>query len=556
MPRLRLGSLPSTVGPLAIYTVLSVAYFGRALLHGDRDFVGQTYDPQLFIWSLGWWPHAVLDGGNPFVTHAMWPATGVNLAWVTSVPGLAFVAAPLTLTAGPVTSYNVLAVALPALAAWTAFLLCRYLSGSWWPSLAGGYLFGFSSYMLGQTRGHMHMTAVLLVPLVALVVLKYVHGRVSRRGLALWLGLLLGAQFWLSTELFATVTLVLAGSMLVAYLVVPDVRARLRDAVAPIVGAYVIGCLVSAPLLVYALLDFNAGAINDPALFPADLLNVVVPTEVTHVGGGRALELSRRFLGNSLENGAYLGLPLLVIVGWFAWQNRSRPSSRLLVVLLACGIVASLGVALRVGGDRVVPLPWALVVDLPGLGHVLPVRFSMYVSLAAAVVAALWAASPRPAAWVRTALLAGAVVALLPAVQRDLWQTTPMRPSFFADDTYRVCFRPDETVFIPAAAGKEATLWQVESGYRFRLANGSLSPELPKKSPDLEAAYAVLNDAIPEGGGQRVVRLARALGSTVILLDPEDVSKWAPALREAGVRGFERGGIWLYPLRPLPASCT
>jgi hypothetical protein len=555
MRRPGLASLFSTVGPLAIYALLSVAYFGRALLHGDRDFVGETYDPQLFIWSLGWWPHAVLDGENPFVTHAMWPATGINLAWVTSIPGLAFVAAPLTLVAGPVISYNVLAVALPALAAWTAFLLCRDLSGSWWPSLAGGYLFGFSSYMLAHTLGHLNLTSVLLVPLVALVVVRYVHARIGRRGLALWLGLLLGAQFWLSTEVFATLTVALVGSMLVAYLVVPDMRARLRSSVVPIVGAYAIGCLVAGPLLVYALLDFNSGSINDPALFAADLLNLVVPTEVTQLSGERALSLSRRFLGNSFENGAYLGLPLLVIIGWFAWQNRSRPSSRLLVVLLALGILASLGVALRVAGERVAPLPWALATEIPGLGHVLPVRFSMYVSLAAAVVAALWAASPRPAAWVRTALMAAAVVALVPALQRGLWQTTPTRPSFFADGTYRSCFRPDETVFVPAAAGKETTLWQVESGYRFRLANGSIGPVLPSEAPDREAAYAVLNDRIPEGGGQRVVRLARALGSTVILLDAEDVAKWAPAFREAGLQGLERGGVWLYPLRPFPSSC-
>ena len=72
------------------------------------------------------------------------------------------------------------AILLPALAAWTAFLLCRHLTGSFWPSFAGGYLFGFSSYMLGQELGHLHMTAVFLVPLAALVVLRFLEGALGR----------------------------------------------------------------------------------------------------------------------------------------------------------------------------------------------------------------------------------------------------------------------------------------------------------------------------------------------------------------------------------------
>ena len=53
---------------------------------------------------------------------------------------------------------------------------------SFWPSLAGGYLFGFSSYMLGQEEGHLHMTAVALLPLVALVLLRHLRGDLTAAG--------------------------------------------------------------------------------------------------------------------------------------------------------------------------------------------------------------------------------------------------------------------------------------------------------------------------------------------------------------------------------------
>jgi hypothetical protein len=547
----------STVGPLAIYAVLSLAFFGRPLLrHGDRDYLGShPYDPQLFIWMLGWWPHAILNLENPIVTHALWPVTGVNLAWVTSVPGLALLAAPVTVLAGPTLAYNALTVALPALAAWTAFLLCRYLTGSWWASLAGGYLFGFSSYMLGHmTAGHPNLTSVFLVPLVALTVVQYVHMKIGPRALTLRLGLLLGAQVYLSTEVFATLTVSLVTSLVVAFALVPEARVRLRSAVRPLLAAFALAVVAAAPILWYALSDFRTGSITPPAHFPADLLNVVVPTEATFASSDRTRALSQEFLGSVAENGAYLGVPLLVVLGWFAWQRRRRPASRLLVVLLALGVVAELGLALHVSGERVMPLPWALTEELPGLNNVLPVRFSMYVALAAAVAAALWAASPRPSPWVHAALVAAAVVSLVPAVSRDLWHATPTRPAFFADDLHRACFRPDENVFLVNPAGVDATLWQAEAGYRFRLANGSTNP-FPKGIPDPEVADAVNRNTVPSGGGAAVVRHARGLEATVILLDSEHVGLWGPVLEDAGLRSVEKGGVWLYHLRPALPSC-
>ena len=547
----------STVGPLGIYALLSLAFFGRPLLQGDRDYVGShDHDPQIFIWSFGWWPHAILNGENPIVSHAMWPVTGVNLAWVAGAPGLAFLVAPVTLVAGPALAFNVAAVALPALAAWTAFLLCRYLTGNWWASLAGGYLFGFSSYMLAHTTSHLHMTSVFLVPLVALTVLQYVHARIGPRGLALRLGLLLGAQVYLSTEVFATLTVSLVTSLVVAFVVVPD--ARTAPAQRGASGARRVrrrlrrrrpDPLVRAHGLSHQL-DQRPRALSSR------------PSQRRRPDGAdvrerRPRERARRatFSATSPRTARTSVFRCLSCSAGSRGRGAAQPAGRMIVVLLALGIVAELGVALHVAGDRLIALPWALAAELPGFNNVLPVRFSMYVALAAAAAAALWAASPRPSRWVRTALVAAAVVSLLPAASRDFWSRTPTRPSFFVDDTYRTCFRPDENVFIPDATGMDATLWQAESGYRFRLANGSLSPELPEGTPDPDVGFAVLYGSVPEGGGGAVVRFARAIEATVILLDAEHVYRWGPVLEEAGLEPVANGGVWLYHLGPVPPAC-
>ncbi len=106
-----------------------------------------------------------------------------------SAPGLALAFSPLTVLVGPIVSYNVAGILLPALSAWTGYLLCRYLTRSTWASLVGGYLFGFSTANLRQiSPGNVNLSAVFLFPLVALVVLKYLRRELSGRGLAWRLG--------------------------------------------------------------------------------------------------------------------------------------------------------------------------------------------------------------------------------------------------------------------------------------------------------------------------------------------------------------------------------
>src|ERR1700730_9484649 len=167
LPRLRSGDAQvgrNTFAVLLGYAFVSFLLFGlHPLIQPGRQYIGDSDDPQIPIWSFAWWPHAIAHGLNPFVTHAVWAPHGVNLAWVNTVPPLALLFAPLTWAFGPVNSYNIAVVLLPAVAAWTAFLLCRHLTGRLWPSIVGGYLFGFSSYMLGHVSGQPQLTGVFCI---------------------------------------------------------------------------------------------------------------------------------------------------------------------------------------------------------------------------------------------------------------------------------------------------------------------------------------------------------------------------------------------------------
>jgi hypothetical protein len=527
------------------YAAVSFLYFGlRVLPHPGRELIGFGGDPQIFVWSLGWWPHAVLHGDNPFLTHAVWAPEGVNLAWTTSVPGLALLFAPVTLAFGPVVAYNLAAVLLPAAAASTAYLLCRHLTGAFWPSLAGGYVFGFSAYMLGQQLGHMHMTAVFLMPLVALVVLRFVEGELTGRGLSWRLGALLGFQAWLSTELLLTVTTALVVALVVAFATVRALRPRLVALLRPLLGAALVAALVAGPLLAYAAGHFESKSINRPRDFDADLLNFAVPTRLMQVARHWAPGIADHFLGNDAERGAYLGLPLLAIVVWFAVRERHRPGARFLVAAFALAAVSSLGTSLRVEGHRVVTLPWAAVAAVPPFNNVLPVRLSLFTSLAVAAIFALWLR--RTGGWAAAVLAVLAVAAILPTVRLGIWSTTPQRVAFFSDGLYRTCLAPDDVVFVvPFAGAGDSTLWQAEAGYDFAMAGGYLRPAPPWSYLRYPAVGILHFEGSPPPSAD-LRQLFAAKGVTRVVVTREAAREWRASL---GWLGSPRsiGGVLVYP---------
>ena len=537
-----------------VYLAVSFAYFGVPVLHHfRRDLVGGGSDPQLFVWSLGWWPHAVLHGQNPFVTHLLWAPHGSNLAWATSVPGLAALLAPVTLTAGPVAAYNVAAILMPALAATTAFMLCRHVTRSFWPSLAGGYLFGFSSYVLGHELAHLHATSIFLVPLAALFVLRFLEEQIGARGLIVRLGLLLALQLSFGTEVFFTLSLCLAAGLVLGLLVVPAKRRRLGRALLPIAGAYGVCAVIVSPLLYYAATGYQ-GVITPTTHNPADLVTFGFPTGLTAIGGSLAQHFVPSLPPVSAENGQYLGLPTLAIIVLFAISRLRRPGSRFLVLALLLAGLATLGSELRVRDHALSPLPWRLVRALPFFDNVIPARFALYTSLVACLIVAIWAASPTASRALRILLTVLAVAVIVPNVWKGIWHEHPQRPVFFTAKLDRLCLLPGENVLVlPPPFRNQALLWQAESGYRFGLVDGALNDAVPHGLTGRAVMLQLIDNNVPPRGARDVIAAALSHDAGAILVPPGG-EQWT-SLLDPVLKGREIGGLTLYSLAPAPPSC-
>jgi hypothetical protein len=539
-----------------VYGLLAFVYLGlRLVVEGGSRFLGSGDDPKAFIWSFGWWPHAILHGENPFVTHSIWAPSGLNLVWATSVPGLALLFSPVTLLAGPVAAYDVAGVLLPALAAWAAFLLCRYLTRSFWPSFVGGYVFGFSSYMLGQEQGHFHLSAVFVLPLVALVALRYVRNEMDGRAAALRLGPLLGFELLVSTEVSFTLALALMIGMTLAWVFVAERRRRIAALAVPLAAGYAFAALLTAPFVYYALAGFRSVTLSEPWLYVTDLLNFVVPTRISFASLGWAHSISALFPGNDAERGAYLGLPALLIVALFARKGIRTPSGRFLLAALAVAVVASLGPRLTVAGRESIELPWSLVAGWPLFDNVLTERLVLYVSLAAAVIVALWtAAQPNGLGrWLLPALL---LIAIAPNPAADVWATRYSVPAFFTSRTYTSCLDSGETILpLPGITANEALTWQAAAGYRFRMtAGGMLAPVVPSEFAADGFATQDWQLTAP-GDVPEMEAFIKAHGVTTAVADQTMAPLWEPVLdRIATPRPL--GGVLVWQVSGTPASCV
>ena len=458
------------------YSALAFAYFGwRLLPHPGRVVFGAAGNGAIYIWSFGWWAHAIGNWTNPLFSHALYAPIGVNIAWTPSAPGLALAFAPLTAIVGPVASYNVAGFLMPVLAAWTGYLLCRQLTPSMWAALVGGYLFGFSTAELRQVEpGNVNLSSVFLFPLVALVVLRHLRGQLSGRGLACRLGFLLAFQLTLSTEFAFFLTVALIVALALALWFIRDQRSQVCSALAPIAAGYFLAALFAAPFVYYLLFDFESGRVApDVQQWGTDALAGVVPPPWLALSGTDPFGLSSHVSSRS----AYIGFPTIAILVLFAISSRRTPGTRFLLAAFAVAFVATLGATLQVYGHTLFRFPWRTAANsIPGLSDALPFRLAIVEELVAAVIVSIWIAQTKGRVFRRPYVLPVlAVAALVPALGSNFVPTRLPELAFFTDGLFKQCVKPGNTLVI-YPGGSDALIWQTQAGFAFNLAEGGLQP--------------------------------------------------------------------------------
>jgi hypothetical protein len=548
-----LGSL----GAIVIYLAAAHLLVGRGLLGNFTGrFVssGAVRDPSIMIWCLAWLPHALANHLNLFRTDAVWFPVGINLAWVPTIPVAAMLTWPITRAFGPVASFNALSfLALPA-CAFSAFLLCRDMTGRTRASIVGGYVFGFSPYFLGQLQSHLFLLFAFPIPLAAMLTARLLEGRIGRRVFAPLMAVLLALQMGLSQELFATMTAVGIVTMLIGFAIGPEHwRVAVRNAAAPLAMSFALAALVASPYLYYIFaFGMPQGAINAAAGASIDPLNFLIPTQANWFGAHARVEAIASRFGYLSEAGAWIAWPLLAIIVLYTRARWCKPLGKTLIVTMVLLAIASLGWRLHIAGHELFGLPWKIVSHLPIMKSALPGRLTMYIFLILGVMTAVVLASPELPRPARYALTLAIAIFMLPNLDYRFWTKPVDLPAFFTDGFYAGYLHRDEVALIlPFENRGDSMLWQADADFYFKMAGGYTGPGIIdqfQQWPAVNALYwgGEIDDPTMQLGAFMAAHNVRA----VIVEDMRagELAPILPQLSGISLSPTRIGGVVVYPI--------
>lgn len=472
---------------LLVYSIISIVVFAGVWANPAGAWIGDNKDPKLFIWYLGWIPHQLSQGQSPLFTDYLSYPAGVNLMWNTSLVFPALVLWPVTSIFGPIVAYNLLMTAAAALSAWLGFLAARRFVEHSLMCVFAGFLYGFSPGMMAQATGHPHAMIGLFPPIALilaheLLVLQRFPAALMG-GLA---GLAAALQLLTGEEVLATTALIAAlGVALLAFLKWRSVAEKLPYAMKGIGAAVLTFVILAAyPLAVQFLGPQRVfGNVQAQDVYVSDLLAFVVPNHVWLHNSATA-EIVTHFTGNSTEDNAYVGFPLLVLFVWglvASWRRLSFRWAGLLTLTIA---ILSLGPHLHVyGQSTALWLPWVVVARLPLMGSADPSRLMLVAFLGIGIAVGSLMSTRLRHLGSSTLLVVGfaAVVPAIPATS-----TMASVPIFFQQGGGVQSIPAGSVALITPFSSRQSTdamYWQTVAQYRFRMPEGDAFTPGPYLGP-------------------------------------------------------------------------
>lgn len=450
---------------LSIFFLLTLLFYAPPQSGHDFVYFGYGYDPLIYIWFLNWWPFAISHHIPLFFTHFVDAPVGTNLAWKTGMPALSLIASPFTIKFGALKVYNVLCLMAPSLTGWGVYLAAFELTADLCAAIAGGVLFCLSSYMISQMQGHLNLAFIVAIPLCLWACIAAAKHNWGKWRLGSVLGILLAFQLGVSQEVYATFCLFAVIAVVALFILDRRQHPALVAISRGMALGFILSLIICAPIIGEMLHWYgnDTSGILPPEYMTSDLLGLIVPTRIAWIGGQFFSPISAKFSGNISEQSAYLGLPLLGLLGFIFNRHKNDAGVRYLSFIALVSGVLSLGPYVRFDGTPVSTAPWILAVNLPILHNMYPDRFMMYAQLAIAMLCSLWLSKKGHKPF-RYFLLAVCLIFLLPDKAVDRNWTALHIPTIFTDNTI-----PSKSQILVLPDYGDEMAFQYASGMRFSL---------------------------------------------------------------------------------------
>ncbi|MFN8499740.1 MAG: hypothetical protein U0641_17950 [Anaerolineae bacterium] len=431
------------IGPPLVFALLSVALTWPLVTTLTTRFIGVGVDPLSNTWTL-WHVREAVLGHEPlfFVPRSFYP---VGVPILTHLPGplMGFVALPFWAW-GAVGAYNAIMLLGVFLTGYCAYLLARDLDLAPGIALFTGVSLQLAAMPVAGLLGHTDKTLLGLLCLILLTFLRALNPLRSA-----WWGVVTGVLVLLaaldSGWHFGILTIALPYFFLVGLAMAkPGARGQVfrRGVVVGLTVIALVGPFVYLIVSTTRSLGISTEVGAQSSVYAPDLLEFFLPSPVSRFLGAWASDVGAA-LGVyaarpwSIERAVSLGWVslALALVALLARVRAARPwlGFTLLMVVIALGPFLYLA-----GADRFtalqfrVPLPYSLVVAIPGFGFMRdPGRFMMmgFIGLSVAASYGLaWLTERVGATW-RRPLLGGALALVLLQGWPQPWPFEAPRPA-------------------------------------------------------------------------------------------------------------------------------
>ena len=500
---------------LAVYLGIGFILFWPVWSAGAATHVQVGGDQWRNVWFAQWTVNAIGHGHNPLYSNAANYPGGVNVLINAGAPLISVLFSPVTAVWGPMATFNIASTLALPLSATAAYVLLRRVV-RWKPAaFFGGLLYGFCPQeVVHGVGGHVNIAFTPFVPLIVLLIYEAVVVQRWRYWVVgVLLAVVVAAQFFVSSELLFETVLVAVIAIVIGALLWRHEVARVAPHALKALGTSVVAAAVLLGWPVWFLakgLAHVSGPVQLAAqAYRANLLSPVVPDrlQLINISGLRAT--ADHFASSTIENGSYLGLPLIVLLlAGIIWRRRDK------VVLLAgltglAAFILSLGGALTIksspafnaAGHAVgrIPLPETLLAKLPLLQNLEPARIALQVALLAAISGAFLLErlharlSARGSDALATAVpVAVAVIALVPLLPVGLLPGVERNNTPAGFDRVAAGIPSGTVVAVfpfPSGTFPNPIMWHADTEIRFKMPGGSF---FVPQGPAHKVAYGAL----------------------------------------------------------------
>ncbi|MBI5033465.1 MAG: hypothetical protein HZB51_23330 [Chloroflexi bacterium] len=373
------------IGVLLVITMVILVFTFPLVLHLTDQIPGSPGDNLYFFWEIWWFKRALFElQVSPFVNHEVYYPVGLELARDEMTPANTILGLPFTLLAGPVVSYNLLALSSFILSGYAAYQLIFQLTRNRLIALIGGIAFSIIPYRMMRFFGHLNLLTTQWLVFTLIFTDRLLLFRRVRDGVlaGIFLGLnALAAWYYL----YISLVILTIFTTIRTY----PWRESLSDRRLWRAGTFFffIATFIILPFaLPYIQLNQNGTLQRSFSEFDgwsANITDFVQPNPLHPLWGKAVRQIFPFQWSAGIERNLMTGSLFLVLAVIGGWVHRRKRSVQVWLVLALASFIIALGPTLHWNNQRIVfPLPSAVTefANQSGLTMLLASRFDQSLS--------------------------------------------------------------------------------------------------------------------------------------------------------------------------------